>query len=221
MTSNTDIIITEQNTSDIIKEVQDAFFDIPFENSAFQTENFVIANQITPERAYRAIGLRMNNKLIAVQESLIDREITLVEEDELRAKINDPQSTSFEIRKAELELKKKQINKPFHNKLINDAIQELNILYKHFKALPKYTREEFEAGEYRHFLEDLNRQELGMSGAKESLINMLDDIKGIERFENNFASLPESKRNALQELTDESLSHLFINKDKNKLLTKE
>ena len=84
MTSNTDIIITEQNTSDIIKEVQDAFFDIPFENSAFQTENFVIANQITPERAYRAIGLRMNNKLIAVQESLVDREITLVEEDELR-----------------------------------------------------------------------------------------------------------------------------------------
>ena len=83
------------------------------------------------------------------------------------------------------------------------------------------TREEFEAGEYRHFLEDLNRQELGMSGAKESLINMLDDIKGIERFENNFASLPESKRNALQELTDESLSHLLINKDKNKLLTKE
>lgn len=80
-----------------------------------------------------------------------------VEEDELKYKIESSEYNQFEKRKFELELKKKQIYKAFNDKLLNDALKELNVLYKHFKALPKYTREQFEAGEKRHFLENLNR----------------------------------------------------------------
>ena len=210
MSENTNIsLITTDNAHDVINEVQDAFYDIPFENSAFQTENFLIAGQITPERAYRAIGLRMNKKLISVQEALIGKEMEKVEEEEIRAKLESPDYNQFEKRKFELELKKKQINKPFGDKLLNDAIKELNVLYKHFKALPKYTREQFEAGEKRHFLEDLNRQALGLEGAKSSLINMFDDVASIEKFENDFKLISNNyDTQLLLELTENSLTNI-------------
>ena len=210
MESNNSLtVISTDNAAEVIKEVQDAFYDIPFENSAFQTENFVIAGQITPERAYRAIGLRMNKKLIAVQEALIGKEMEKVEEDELRAKLESPDYNQFEKRKFELELQKKQIYKPFNDKLLNDALKELNVLYKHFKALPKYTREQFEAGEKRHFLEDLNRQVLGADGAKGSLINMFDDMASIENFEQNFAQIANNyDTQLLLEVTENSLTNV-------------
>jgi hypothetical protein len=216
MSENTNIsLITTDNAHDVIKEVEDAFYDIPFENSAFQTENFVIAGQITPERAYRAIGLRMHKKLVAVQEVLIAREIEKVEEEELLSKIESPDYNKFEKRKFELELKKKNIYKAFDSKLLNDAIKELNVLYKHFKALPKYTREQFEAGERRHFLEDLNRQALGIDGAKSSLINMFDDIASIENFEKKFIEISNDyDTQKLIEFTQNNLTN--VSKEKNK-----
>jgi uncharacterized membrane-anchored protein YhcB (DUF1043 family) len=215
MSENTNIsLITTDNAHDVIKEVQDAFYDIPFENSAFQTENFVIAGQITPERAYRAIGLRMNKKLIAVQEALIGKEMEKIEEEEIRAKLESPDYNQFEKRKFELELQKKQISKSFSEKLLNDAIKELNVLYKHFKALPKYTREEFEAGEKRHFLEKLNREALELAGAKESLINMFDDISSIQNFEENFKLVSNNyDSNSLYKLTENTLTN--VQKEKN------
>ena len=209
MSEETQLTISETNAEDVVKEIQDAFYDIPFENSAYQTENFVIAGQITPERAYRAIGLRMNKKLIAVQEALIEKEMEKVEEEELQSKIDSPDYSNFDKRRFELELKKKQIYKPFNDKLFNDALKELNVLYKHFKALPKYTREEFEAGEKRHFLEDLNRQALGLAGAKMSLINMFDDMASIEKFENEFKQIANNyDTQSLLEFTENSLTNI-------------
>lgn len=209
MSDNNELVISENNAVDIIKEIEDAFYDIPFENSAFQTENFVIAGQITPERAYRAIGLRMHKKLIAVQEALIDKEMEKIEEEELQSKIDSPDYNNFEKRRFELELKKKQIYKPFGDKLFNDALKELNVLYKHFNALPKYTREEFEAGEKRHFLEDLNRQAIGVSGAKQSLVNMFDDMAAIEKFETEFKQIANNyNTQSLLEFTENSLTNV-------------
>lgn len=209
MNSTSLTTISADNAATVIQEIQQAFHDIPFENSAFQTENFVIAGQITPERAYRAIGLRMHKKLIAVQEALIGKEKGEIEEEELREKIESPDYNRFEKRKFELELQKRQIYKPFSEKLLNDAIAELNILYKHFKALPKYTRAEFEAGERRHFIENLNRKALGLDGAKSSLINMIDDVAAIEKFENDFKLIAQNYDTALLlELTENSLTNV-------------
>ena len=56
-------IETVDHIPDVLKELEEAFYDIPFENSDFQNKMFVVADQLTPARAYRAIGLRMFAKI--------------------------------------------------------------------------------------------------------------------------------------------------------------
>lgn len=185
----TALTISEENVHDVLAEVQQAFFDIPFENSAFQTENFVIASQITPERAYRAIGLRMHNRIQALLEAKYGRAKEDIDLEELQEKIDNPNTSSFDRRRAQLDVEYKLANRKYTDKLINDAISELNILYKHFKVLPKYSRLEFEAGERQHFEERLNRQVLGMQGAQESLINMNGDYAALVTFEEHLLKL--------------------------------
>lgn len=165
-------LITTENTEDVIKEINEAFFDIPFENSQFQTEHFVINAQLTPERAYRAIGLRMHNRLRALREAQFNRMREDVDIDELRAKLKLSETNVFDRRRYEIDIQEKLANRAFTDKLINDAIAELNVLYHHFKRLPRFTRQQFEAGEHKYFAESLTRQTKGIVGAAESLANM-------------------------------------------------
>lgn len=165
-------LITLENTNDVIEEIEKAFFDIPFENSRFQTERFVINASLTPERAYRTIGLRMHNRLRALKEAQYSRMRQDVDIDEARARLEDPNTNKFDKRRAEIDIQEKLSSRSFTDKLINDAIAELNVLYAYFKRLPKFTREEFEAGEYRYFSKSLTRQLQGVVGAAESLANM-------------------------------------------------
>lgn len=165
-------LITQENTEDVIKEIEEAFFDIPFENSQFQTEHFVINAALTPERAYRSIGLRMNNRLRALREAQFSRMREEVDIDELRAKIDDTDTNQYDRRRAEIDILQKLSNRAFTEKLINDALAELNVLYHHFKKLPRFSRKEFESAEYKYFKENLTRQVNGVVGAAESLTNM-------------------------------------------------
>jgi hypothetical protein len=176
-------VVTEENYVDVIREIEDAFFDIPFENSSFQTEAFVISSQITPARAYRAIGLRMNAKLRALEEAKYGRMKEDIDIEELYEKINDPATSKWDRKRAQIDVEQKLAGRRFTDKLINDALQELNVLYRHFKALPRYTREEFEKEERLHFEQRLQRQIAGIEGAKESLVNMIDDMRSINAFE--------------------------------------
>ena len=176
MTTNNLPLVTEETVSTVLAEVQDAFFDIPFENSQFQTENFVIAAQVTPERAYRAIGLRMHSKVQAVLEAKHARAKEDIDIEELQAKIDNPDTSSFDRRRAQLDIDFKLANRPYTDKLMNDALTELNILYSHFQKLPRYTREQFELGEREHFDTKLNRQLTGLQGAAEALVNMEQDL---------------------------------------------
>lgn len=165
-------LITLENTGDVLKEIDDAFFDIPFENSQFQTEHFVINAALTPERAYRAIGLRMHNRLRALREAQFSRMREDVDIDEARSVIKNEKSTGFERRRAEITIQEKLANRPFTDKLINDALAELNVLYAHFQRLPRFTRQQFEDAEKDYFKESLTRQLKGVVGAAESLTNM-------------------------------------------------
>lgn len=166
-------LVTVENAEDIVKEIEEAFFDIPFENSQFQTECFVINAQLTPERAYRAIGLRMHNRLRALREAQFHRMREDVDIDELRHQIHhDPTLSPWDIRRKEITIQEKLSNRSFTDKLINDAIKELNVLYFHFQRLPRFTREQFEAAEAAYFEQSLTRQLQGVVGAAESLANM-------------------------------------------------
>lgn len=172
-------LITLDNANDVIAEINSAFFDIPFENSQFQTEHFVINAALTPERAYRAIGLRMHNRLRALREAQFSRAREDVDIDEARAKIRDPKTSEFDKRRAGIDIEEKLASRPFTDKLINDALAELNVLYAHFKRLPRYTRQQFEGAEKDYFTESLTRQIKGIVGAAESLTNMGEETPAL------------------------------------------
>lgn len=171
-------LVTLENTQDIVKELEEAFFDIPFENTAFQTEKFVLAAALTPERAYRAIGLRMMSKISAVRSAKFSRLENEIDLDEIADKIANGNLNEFDVRREKLKQQKLDEEKGFSDKLIHDALVELNLLYKHFKALPRFTREEFEAAEHTHFTLRLNR-DLQLNASEQSLMDMEYDMQNL------------------------------------------
>lgn len=181
--------ITQETADNVIVELENAFYDIPFENSKFQTEAFVIASQITPERAYRSIGLRMMSKLRALNEAKFAKMRQEVDLDEIDYKLQDPTLDKFERRRQEIKKQEILSGNYWSDKLINDAIQELNILYGHFKNLPKFTRVQFEQAEKLHFEQRLNRQVQGIQGANESLVNMSADLVALQQYEEQVKEL--------------------------------
>lgn len=188
--------INDENVAAVLAEIQEAFYDIPFENSQFQTEAFVIAAQATPERAYRAIGLRMNSKIQAILEAKHGRAKEEIDIEELQAVVDDPEASSFARRRAQLDISYKLANRKYTDKLMNDAITELNVLYGHFQKLPKYTREQFELGEKQHFETKLTRQLQGVSGAAEALANMNGDLPTMLAYEEQLTKLTATAQTA-------------------------
>lgn len=202
-----DIEITKEKTNDVLKEIEEAFYDIPFGNSGFQTEMFVIAAQITPERMYRQLGLEMHSRLMNLKENQFNQMKRQVELDKLKQKLNDQNIDIFERKLTEIQIAEIESYVFWDMKLINDQIVQLNILYKHFKEMPKLTREQFENGEQIHFEQKLRRQILGLTGAKESILNMIDDKKTIEMFKEMCASISnEDQLNFINKIARDSLA---------------
>lgn len=158
---------------DILQEIEEAFYDIPFENSDFQNANFVLAAQHTPARAYRALGLRVSAKLRAIDELKFARQLEEIDVEEKQATIDSLVTTSFDKRRAEIEIAKILSTRNYTDKLLNDAVHDLNFMYAQFKQFPRYTREQFEAEEKLHFEKSLTLQvESHGNGAVQSLYNM-------------------------------------------------
>ena len=160
----------------VLTQLDQAFFDIPFENSDFQNRAFVVAAQQTPARAYRSLGLKMHSKIQAVKEHLFNQEKLKIDIEEKQWKIEHPDTNEFEKRRLRLEILKINDGKAWSEKLLNDALHELTVLQAEFKKFPRYTREQFEAEEAQHFELRLQRQ-LRAQGAQESLLNMHEDLK--------------------------------------------
>jgi hypothetical protein len=189
----TDSLITvEQATGSVLQELEDAFFDIPFENSDFQNRAFVIAAQQTPARAYRAIGLRMFSKIRALKEYEFGKRKTVIDIEEKRWKIADEATNQFDRRRLELEIEQLEDGQGFSEKLKNDALRELDCLYAEFKKLPKYNRAKFEVEEGIHFARKLDRQ-LQAPGAHESLAAMNVDLPAWDQIAAAAVKMLESK----------------------------
>jgi len=168
-------MISIDDIPNVLDTLDEAFFDIPFENSDFQNQAFVVAAQQTPARAYRAIGLRMFSKIRAVKEYMLQQERNKIDVDEKNAKIADPETNEFDRRRLRLDLLQLQEGDSWGKKLLNDALRELNCLYSEFVKLPRYTREQFEMEERKHFAERMKRQ-IEAPGPHESLANMMLDV---------------------------------------------
>lgn len=171
--------VNVDNVGAVLQEIAEAFYDIPFENSEFQTKAFVLAAQITPGRAYRAIGLRMQSKIQAVKHNLYEQKKKQIDIDEKKWRLENEELTPFERRRVELDLTQLQDDDGWFNKLLNDALRELDVLYAELKKYPKYTRESFEREEYEHFAVRLDRQ-LKAPGAQESIVNMTQDLPSFD-----------------------------------------
>jgi hypothetical protein len=181
-----------------IEEIENAFFDIPFENSDFQNANFVLAAQLTPARAYRALGLRMSAKLRAIDELKFARQLEEVDIEEKQAEIQSVDTTDFNKRRAQIGIDKILSTRNYTNKLLNDAVHDLNFMYAQFKRYPQYTREQFETEEELHFEQSLSLQiESQGNGAVQSLCNMHHGLT-------EFNTLISGTKNALLESNKQS-----------------
>lgn len=164
-----------EEVGNVLAELDEAYFDIPFENSDYQNRAFVMAAQQTPARAFRAIGLRMFAKIRAVKEYKLQQERHKIDIEEKQAKIADESTNDFDRRRLRLDILQIEEGAAWGEKLLNDALRELNCLYAEFKKLPKYTRAQFEAEEKVHFDHKLKRQ-INAPGPHESLANMNHDL---------------------------------------------
>ncbi len=157
------------NIENVLKELDTAFYDIPFGNSDYQNKAFVMAAEMTPARAYRHIGLRMFNRIAAIKELKYSRMLEDVDIEEKEAEIESPKTSVFDVKRRKIELEQIRDNRERSDKLLNDAIKELNCLYAEFKKFPAYTRLQFEAEEEAHFmlkLEHKDNSKLAMSLVK-------------------------------------------------------
>jgi hypothetical protein len=199
----------------ILKEIEEAFWDIPFENSAFQTETFVLAAGITPERMYRQLGLKIHEKLTALKNFYYARAQEDIDIEELQHEINQNGISKFDKRRKELKIQAMLDARPWADKLKNDAIQELNVLYSHFKKMPRYNRQQFESAERTYFEQSMHRKIKGIEGPVEALVNMNDDITALEEFEQAVLSLPENERTVekLQSLSAQLMTNKIVIKN--------
>lgn len=172
-------VTIQQQVENVLQQLEEAYFDIPFENSDFQNRNFVMSAQITPARAYRAIGLRMFAKIRAIKEYYINKQLRQIDIEELEYKISLPETSEFDKRRHHLEILRIQEGEAWGEKLLNDAMRELECLHQEFQKFPRYTREQFEAEEEQHYTSYL-QQQLHSSPASISIQNMTVNAEGLK-----------------------------------------
>jgi len=166
------LTLENTDTEQALSDLEERFFEIPFENSDFQNKNFIIQGQHTPARAYRAIGLKMFSKLNAIKELKFGREMEDVDIEEHEWVIANSEDR-FAVKRAAINIRKLESGRGYTNKLLNDAIAELNFLHNELQKYPQYTKETFEAEERLHYSKSMEVQiNSGGDGAKQSLHNM-------------------------------------------------
>ena len=176
---------------EILKELEEAFHDIPFENSDFQNKAFVMASHQTPARAYRAIGLRMFSKIRAIKELKYNRELEDIDIEEMRQATGN----EFEDRRNKIKVTQKLEHRSWADKLLNDAIKELDCMYAEFQKFPTFSRLEFEAQEVEYFTKkfDTNLKNHG-NGTLESMTAMLS----LEEFQQNILELGNDAHKSIE-----------------------
>lgn len=153
-------------------KLNERFKDIPFGNSQFQVENFIINAQLTPARAYRSIGLNLSKCLQALKVAYFGYQRNLIDIAELEDKVGSVASNKYEKQRNELALEEKRSGEAHLVKLVEDAAKEASFYVKILDKFPKYTKEQFEREESEHFKKKLKLQSHGITGALESLFCM-------------------------------------------------
>lgn len=144
-----------------IKKIIELMDNVPFGNSSFQILNFT-ENQ-TPERQYRNILLQLHQKINALKECEFKRKRINIDIQEIKNKLKIAEG--FEKERLEIDIEEKEYHLKSQEKLIKDAMIEINIYNEVLEKLPKFTREEFENAELGYWKDRLEND------AKKELIS--------------------------------------------------
>lgn len=119
--------------------------EIPFENSNVQTDN-VINSALTPERAFRQLGIRFMKRWNDLKICSIERRKSEIKVEKMKkelVKITD----ELDREELQLEIEKIKTNWPYEDKLANDCKAELLHIVKRLQQFPCYDRKMFEEAE--------------------------------------------------------------------------
>ena len=133
---------------------------IPFGNSEFQNVSTIVNWEISPHRALRHSLLRIQNKLNALNECYYwqkENEIKIerLERKNKRLEKEKTEDYDLDVRDNNNEIEKINSNKSSTDKLIKDAICEINTLAPIVHKIGKLSKDEFEKFEKQHFIRKL------------------------------------------------------------------
>lgn len=124
---------------------------VPFGNSDYQNRQAIVNGEMTPMRAYRHAALRITNRLNALMESHYHLRRVNIELQQLAQKIT-PDMNALDRELVEIDIEQKRATLPYIQKLIADAIGEIESLYPIIEKMGTVTRKQFELEEHEHFL---------------------------------------------------------------------
>lgn len=159
---------------------------IPFGNSDLQNRTFTGGLEAgTPARRVRALCLALDTKIQALENARFQRREYEIDFDEATEQANAASDT-FAARRCQLKADRAAAGVERENKLIRDAIHEIEILYAELKTLPEITsREQFEAEEPEYWLKrlmgDAGREVLALRGPSAGTLASLRAL-GVDSF---------------------------------------
>ena len=129
---------------------------VPFGESSFQKIAFA-NGQDTPERLLRHHLLQLDQKLRALKKCQFDRARTEIEIEKIQEKLKTAEG--FEKRMLSIDLAEKEYNFESQEKLIFDALIEVQAHYSIIESLPQIeSREQFENAELEYWSKRLLRE---------------------------------------------------------------
>lgn len=138
----------EEKIKKIIKDSE----QIPFGNSAFQILNF-ISKDFSNERIYRKVLLQLTERYRGLQEARIRRKRLDID---LREIVNKKsKSSGFALERLKVDEEEKLMGLEYEDKLIKDALVEVELYIEIYEKLPKFSREEFEKSELEYWKDRL------------------------------------------------------------------
>lgn len=149
------------------KELLEKCEDIPFGNSLYQDESFILNTSYTDARAVRNIGLTLSARVRALRELEFSMRKLDVDMREIEHKLKS--AHYFDKERLEIEREEKTSGMAYTQKLLKDALYEVEYLRAILEKLPKLSRAEFEGQEKQYFIESLTRQAVNLPESVKSL----------------------------------------------------
>jgi len=182
--------------------------ETPYGNSMFQIVNFT-AGQETPERRYRHCSLQLHQKNKALKECEFRRRRIEIDIAELYEELeeNKLSYSKFKIERLNIDIEEKKYNLECEEKIIKDCLFEAKVYENILKDLPTFTREEFEASEYKYWEKRL------VNDAKREIISTgTVGVGTISSLENIGVDITRNKDNKLAISGKESVMNLLKGK---------